>query len=164
MALTCQGECDTRDSSISACTPARFQLYLHPLHYLPPSTNIRQAQSLPHFPHISSNLSLSCDSPCSPPAFTPVACTAVASGRRPREISFGLCNKTIPSLSLVRLAVRWVYSLCNFLPGTAPRTLQVNVCLLPVPCCSRSLQVFCRSFSNLNDYLTQPIPQSPLLC
>ena len=34
-------------------------------------------------------------------------------GKAQRE-SCGLCNKTIPSLPLVCLAVRWVYSLCRY--------------------------------------------------
>ena len=33
-----------------ACTPARFQLYLHPLHYLPPSTNAAQLTPRRHYP------------------------------------------------------------------------------------------------------------------
>ena len=38
-------------------------------------------------------------------------------GQASQRDSFGLCYKTIPSLPLVCLAVRWVYSLCRVLGG-----------------------------------------------
>ena len=42
------------NKSPSACPPARFQLYLHPLHYPPPSTNT--ALLLPHSNFTVSNI------------------------------------------------------------------------------------------------------------
>ena len=74
----------------SACTPARLQLYLHPLHYLPPSTN-KVNHSCPRTAAFTSWLqqvwASVAGTPCTPPICRRLGVSS--RGARPGVLGFG---------------------------------------------------------------------------